>query len=263
MRPKERLLRKAIPKDAIRKELEAWSDRLSAWNEFFTAVVVLGLIVEYLPEITYFLPGPFAGLVRPHAEQLREFGGLLVIVGVAGEFGIGRRGSRVETDLREESNKAIEETRERAATAELETEKLKGQLAWRTVSTDMIGRLATALRAKPGSVSVEYLTGDVESLNFATQVAFAFQVAGWNVLLCGGTGTDVWFGIIVPKPEGITGPLATFITEAFTKVGLEFIIARIPNWDARVFAWNESNLSPPPPGPNVRLFIGPKRPTIE
>jgi hypothetical protein len=56
MRPKERLLRRNIPKDAIRRALEDWSDRLPSWNEVFTALVVLGLVIEYLPEIARFLP---------------------------------------------------------------------------------------------------------------------------------------------------------------------------------------------------------------
>jgi hypothetical protein len=138
MRPKTRLLGKRIPNEprAIKKSLELWSDRLSGWADFFTAVVVGGLIVEYLPEITYFLPVSFVPEIRAHAEQLRELGGLLVIIGVAGEFGIGRRSSKVETDLREETNsiisaadERISETLDRAASAERQTAELELEIA--------------------------------------------------------------------------------------------------------------------------------------
>lgn len=54
-------------------------------------------------------------------------GGLLVIVGVAGELWIGFRSSKVETDLREETGKTISETNERAAQAEQAAESLKQQ----------------------------------------------------------------------------------------------------------------------------------------
>ena len=77
MRPKERLLRRGkIPNEekAIRSALEAWSDRLSHWTEGFTALVVLGLVIEYLPEITHFLSLAEATEIQVHTEVLRQIG---------------------------------------------------------------------------------------------------------------------------------------------------------------------------------------------
>jgi hypothetical protein len=93
IRPRERLLRRDIPKDAIRNALEGWSDRLAGWEQFFTAILVAGLVVEYLPGIARFLPTVIFAAIRPHAFILRDFGGFLVIAGVVGEMWIGFRAS--------------------------------------------------------------------------------------------------------------------------------------------------------------------------
>lgn len=222
MRPAERLLRKGIPKDAIRKELERWSDRLSDWDQFFTAVLVAGLVIEYLPEVTYFLhliSGSVAAMVRPHAEQLREFGGLLVIIGVVGEFGVGRRGSRVETDLREEYNSAISaangriaETLERAARAEraakeadLARVKMEGRLVRRTVSRHLTDEEIEALQEKLKPLSGQRFaitvaatddTATNEPQAFAWQLSKALHGAGWIEERVPGT-SRVGHGVII------------------------------------------------------------------
>jgi hypothetical protein len=87
-------------------------------EEFATAVVVLGLVIEYLPSIARFLPTDMFIVVHAHAEILGELGGLFVIVGVAGELLLGSMSSRVETDLRQETDRTISEANERAANAE-------------------------------------------------------------------------------------------------------------------------------------------------
>lgn len=55
-----------------------------------------------------------------HSVPLREFGGLLVIVGVLGEFCVASRERQVESDLREENNSTIATLHDRAANAERE-----------------------------------------------------------------------------------------------------------------------------------------------
>ena len=115
MRPKERLLRRNGNSDqaGLHKLLEEWSDRLGNWEEFWTAVVVFGLVVEYLPLILGIVKA-----VEKHARLLEQAGGLLVIVGVAGELLVSRRAASVETDLRDISNAMLASALERAAKAE-------------------------------------------------------------------------------------------------------------------------------------------------
>ncbi len=99
------------------KSLEDRSDSLSSWLIVFTFVVVLGLIVEYF--------GSFVKLSKLLELRLRPFhlfkpdkrkravtlaraliGGVLVTGGVAGEFWIETRESKVETKLRDKNHSA-------------------------------------------------------------------------------------------------------------------------------------------------------------
>jgi len=75
MRPKERLLGREIPKAAIRKALEDWSDRLSKWDLFWTAIVVGGLFIEYIPLVTKFFPTRAFIYIRVRTEVFSDFGG--------------------------------------------------------------------------------------------------------------------------------------------------------------------------------------------
>jgi hypothetical protein len=104
----------------MRKALEDWSDGLSRWERAFTAMVVLGLAIEYLPQIGNAIEWMFGialATIKVHTDFLSQMGGFLVIVGVAGELFVSIIASRVETDLREETNEVIAKAEERAAEA--------------------------------------------------------------------------------------------------------------------------------------------------
>lgn len=196
MRPKERLLRNDVPKGAIRGALESWSDRLSSWGEFFTAVVVLGLVIEYFPEVARFLPTRAFTATRPYTELLRELGGFLVIVGVVGELWIGFRSSKVETDLREETGKDIAETQERAARAEeraalAEQATAEANLARAKIEQRMRPRILGEMEIRVlidlltpyNKTRLEIIVFDVhvaEPLVFSDQLASLFVSAGFQ-----------------------------------------------------------------------------------
>jgi hypothetical protein len=118
MRPSDRLLRQRIPKTDIRKELENWSDGLSRWERFWTAIVVGGLAVEVFVRLDRFFPHSIFDLIWPHSSSLGDLGDAMVFIGVFGELVVASRSGRVETALRDENAKEIGETNERAANAE-------------------------------------------------------------------------------------------------------------------------------------------------
>ena len=192
MRPRERLLRKRIPKEAIRDALEAWSDRLSLWEGGFTATVVAGLVVEYLPEIASFMSRAISSFVMSHAQRLGELGGLMVIVGVAGELWISFREYKIETDLRFENNallaasseriaqaeKATAEALESAAAANQRTEELRAQLADRHVSPLQMKILQRDLVALRGLMLPIYALREREPLQFGGEICLALASAG-------------------------------------------------------------------------------------
>lgn len=91
-----------------KRQLERSIDKLGAWMELFTFLVVLGLLAEYGPEI-------LADIKAHRWPSLALAGGLLITVGVAGELAIEFFAGRKETDLREINNLIIAETEARIA----------------------------------------------------------------------------------------------------------------------------------------------------
>jgi hypothetical protein len=89
-----------------KRRLESHQDVLTWWLDGFTALVVLGLIIEYLPDLV-------KAFHPPHLV-----GGLLITVGVAGELVIGVLSSRTETKVREINDSIIANIRADAAAAE-------------------------------------------------------------------------------------------------------------------------------------------------
>jgi hypothetical protein len=89
-----------------KRRLESHQDVLKWWLDGFTALVVLGLIIEYLPDLV-------KAFHPPHL-----LGGLLITVGVAGELAIGVLSSRTETKVREINDSIIANIRLDAAAAE-------------------------------------------------------------------------------------------------------------------------------------------------
>lgn len=182
MRPRERLLLKEIPKEAIRKELERWSDRLSTWDQFFTAVVVGGLAIEYLPDAASFL-GMFSHAVfvvlYAHNNPLHQFGGLIVIVGIMGEFCVASQERKVESDLRDENNSTITSLHDRATKAELELAKIREP----RVAFFSIKKFSESLKSKPqGTAEVMYQPDDGEAMMFAFALNSALVLGGWSLL---------------------------------------------------------------------------------
>jgi hypothetical protein len=205
MRPRERLLRRGInPNDesAIREGLEGWSDSLSTWEHVFTGAVVAGLIVEYLAEITFWFSRSVGLFLHSHDLQLREVGGLFVIIGVAGELWIGVRSGRVETDLRKESKRTIGYLRERAALAEQkagealagaaearrrqadaerELIELKLNRSPRSLLFDRLKFMGVLETSAKGTVEAMYPRGDAEAFEFAELLLTCFVVTHWTV----------------------------------------------------------------------------------
>ncbi len=113
-----------------------------------------------------------------------------------------------------------------AADAKLEQERLKAQLAWRTLSPDAAVGLERSLAVKPGSVNIEYVSGDPEALAFAIQLANIFGKAKWKVAMNGLTYSGVViFGLWIPDPPT---PEKTLIRDAFIAIGGAFNTKTLP-----------------------------------
>ncbi|OFV95545.1 MAG: hypothetical protein A3H28_05815 [Acidobacteria bacterium RIFCSPLOWO2_02_FULL_61_28] len=99
---------------AAKELLEKSIDSLGGWLEFWTAIVVIGLLIEYVPEFI---------------ERLKEIdkrslhtkiGGILITVGVAGELFVGVIASSKETNLRNVTDSITASLNQEAAGARKE-----------------------------------------------------------------------------------------------------------------------------------------------
>ncbi|MHB8539683.1 MAG: hypothetical protein ACYDCD_01890 [Candidatus Acidiferrales bacterium] len=188
---------------------------LEHWLLFMTALVVLGLVLEYWHEI----PEKLAALKKDRSWKplCLLAGAILITVGVAGELTVESFTSRGETALRQandeissnlnseaarartDASAAIERAAradERASKNEAEAARLRKvaederlarveveqEVAWRRLRKDQISQIGTQLGAFAGQqASLLFSPDDVEADDFALQIAEALNLAKWNV----------------------------------------------------------------------------------
>ncbi len=150
----------------------------------------------------------------------------------------GERAGRAQTDVdkaRVEIAKANAEAarlEKEAAEANLETERVKSAVAWRTLSQDAANRLIKSLLPRPAGINIYYTDGDPEALYYAAQFSRAFILGGWSV---GGGATKfanaLVFGIAVPtgtSPQAPEPQQALVVQEALRDAGIPFNTSHLP-----------------------------------
>lgn len=136
-----------------------------------------------------------------------------------------------------------------AADAKLEQEKLKEQLAWRTIPSDQIEKMVAALSKGPASITIAYVSNDPEALWLGIQLSKVFERAGWGVNAQGRVYNDqLLFGLFVNG----AGPEANLVKKVFADVGVGFSTEPVPPPPIAYMV-----VSPPPP---VLVMIGSKQP---
>jgi hypothetical protein len=113
-----------------------------------------------------------------------------------------------------------------AANARLETERLKGVVAWRVVSDAAALELEKVLAASPGAVNLRYTDGDPEALFLAIQIGNILGKAKWQV----GSGSykpanTIIFGIVLPDATSTAGKV---LQDALTAAKLPFVVQPLP-----------------------------------
>jgi hypothetical protein len=174
-------------------DLEHSLSTLNLALNFAIGAVVLGLLLEYIPEI----------LSLHGLKSVVRLGAVLVIAGVAGELGLHIRSEQIDEQLKAQqkttiaqlldrataAEKATALALERAATAEKSAAELKLQLARlnadRFLTTDQLATLHNVLSPYRGNtfwIVVEKGKEDVDSEQelLAKQLTAAFIDAGWT-----------------------------------------------------------------------------------
>ena len=125
--------------ESVSRCLESSLDRWGGWILASTAVVVIGLAVEYWEPIRDFIKlwrRPGAAFPRKKLAEL--VGGILITLGVAGELGFTYKASRVESALRENNHKIEESLNASADSAAKAADRANK-------SADAVGKKADAL----------------------------------------------------------------------------------------------------------------------
>lgn len=106
-----------------------------------------------------------------------------------------------------------------AASARLEQERLKAQLAWRVIPPAAAERLVGQLARKPGSANLQYVASDPEAHALAIQIGNLLGRAEWRVSIAGVTFPNVViFGIFLPGTGGDVDALRA----AFSAAAMEY-----------------------------------------
>lgn len=114
-----------------------------------------------------------------------------------------------------------------AATARLETEKLKAVVTWRSIPLDSTAAMEKVLSAKPGSVNLRYMDGDPEALYLAIQISTILERSHWRIA----PGSlkpmnGIIFGINIPKMDRSDGQT---LGEALSAARMPFATEPMPS----------------------------------
>lgn len=161
------------------------------------------------------------------ADSLFAWSNVVLVAGAAAVL-IGTIGSIKIGSIREHfADTRISENERATAQANLEAEKIKAVVAWRTIPSDLASALESALATKPGAVNLRYTDGDPEALYLAIQISRILEEAKWQI----GAGSlkpgnAIIFGIMLPDTAG---PDAVTLREAFTAAKIPFSPGPMPN----------------------------------
>lgn len=153
-------------------------------------------------------------------------GAALVLFGTLGAFwsgGIRERyaderisGNEAQTaSAKADAARANEET----AKAQLELERLRAQVSWRTISVADATAIATRLAQQPSVVLLAHPDGDAEATKYMIELGKCFEAARWKVLTQSrNLGSALYTGISIAPPDN---DHAELVRAALQTAGIE------------------------------------------
>lgn len=196
-------------------DLDAWNS-LMLWSLGFAALAACAVVVSTAATIK---------LQKLSGEQTKlEFERYKL--GVAAQVADAKREGIQAGEKAGNAMLRAAELEKEAANAQLETEKIKAVVAWRTIPSTNSSDLEKALAVKPGAVNLRYTDGDPEALFLAIQFSQILAKANWNVAPGAiKPANAIVFGISLPDATGID---AQTLREAFSAAKVEFSPNPVP-----------------------------------
>jgi hypothetical protein len=206
------------------------SPETAAFVSFWANWVLLGtLIVGALATGTVII----TGIIKDRAFDEFKLGVAAKVADAtkagigAGEAAATAKGDAANAQLAAaQANERAATLEKEAAVARLETERLKGQVAWRELPEATASRLREALSKSPSAVNIQYVAGDPEAVRYAAQFVQVFRDAHWNVAVSAETlANAAAFGLRIPDDAS---PDAEVIRRAFNQAGIPFSNEPLP-----------------------------------
>jgi hypothetical protein len=232
--------------------LEAASSRWEFWGYIAIGAVFVGVIGESVVEF-------FPSIIN--AESLRTTLGkasaLILIAGLAGEIITQVNANNLNAKVVAILNGNAEDAKMRAAQsqqdaeqARLEQEKLKAQLAWRSLTPEIAAQMTSRLSTSKHSVILAYVSNDPEALWLAIQFSKIFDAAKWKVIPQSRTYAGrLVFGISV---SGRANTATSLLRRVLSESGVPFSTNKIPP--------PEMSIGDPNTKADVTLMVGSKAP---
>jgi hypothetical protein len=166
----------ALDKAALSSIIECWG----SIEDAATAVVLIGVIGELVAELTH--------LVRSDRWHRRLAVGsiLAVIIGIAGELASQHRLSGYNGELVAMINDDAANASKEAADASERAANIEALTAWRDIRENLPA-IQAALKGTLGSITLEYVQADPESVSLAAQISHIID------------DNPGWKGVITPK----------------------------------------------------------------
>jgi hypothetical protein len=206
--------------NATEDDLENGSSSCERWGIFCGVLVVAAVVAELI----------IAWIEPPYKVFLTESAitDAAIALGIVGEVLFGMWDGRIQTELRNRSNKRVADATVRAAEAtkiaeqaQLERLKLEERLAPRRLTKEQYDKLQN-LGGVVGAVNITSMSG-FESTRFATQIAKTLHDAGIDARICSQRIGLVWSELYVVLPEPIedfrADPLYSALKDAGLSVG--------------------------------------------
>lgn len=244
-------------KNASENELEAASSSCEVWSKWSGVLVAAAVVFEFV----------IAWVHPSYNSSLEGWGSFWadvgVFAGIIGEIFFSNTDSKIQTELRDRSNARVKaatiaagEAHERAATAELETEKLRAQFSWRRLSAGQIEKFLALLADKPKfSIRIEYVGNDPESNSFAHEIGGLFKTSGWKVGYTSASYAGaVTFGLCVPLYAPPNLDACGIARMAFAAASIEIRGGSAPTWFMGAGEGDTILVG----SPCAHLYVGPK-----
>jgi hypothetical protein len=243
-----------LPKGIIKasdSELEKSIESCERWEWFGGGLVVVGVIAEVVIAVMH---PPYDSFMEQWGSSVANS---LVAIGVALEIKLGQMAGLRQNELKRRSDEKVGEANIRAAEAELRTEQLRSELAWRRISTRQAEKISEILgRADlpKFGLRIFHVALDPEALTLSQDIAEVFRRNGWPVLFMA-TTEAIPPGMMIPLYEAPDFDACAITRGAFENAGIE-VMGGYPEESGGMSVASGDEIT----GPSAAIYVGSRVP---